>query len=444
MSADFAEVRNILSVLAPKVEASKELLTGQEIGNALYGLKCMSVDYSEVRNILSVLVPKIEASKDLISGQGIGNALYGLQRMSADYAEVRNILSVLVPKIEASKEVLTGQGTGNALYGLQLMSTDYAEVRNILSVLVPKIEASKKLLTEQEIGNALYGFQCMSADYAEVRNILSVLVPKIEASKEVLTGQGIGNALYGLQCMDNNYNEVRMLLNALLPKLLISQDSMSGQDIGMSLCGIMNMQSKDGDELNQMQQLLVNAAANIVASSIEDGVMKSESHETFIDLLALYQFICFLLLDDNGISNSCKTTLETAQKMLLLLFNIENTTKKLIQNTFKNNAEKRLFKVVSELFEKKRCHLFSNVYHLGFECDILIRGEYGGYINIECDGVVHSAMKKQKFCKLRDEYFRRNKIFVLRLLVNDHLFGVSDEQLKQTIINMIRQLKDKV
>ena len=64
-------------------------MNGQAIGNALYGLKCMSSAELEVRQVLKALLNKISESEDLIQGQNIGNALYGLKGMSSKDAEVR-------------------------------------------------------------------------------------------------------------------------------------------------------------------------------------------------------------------------------------------------------------------------------------------------------------------------------------------------------------------
>ena len=77
MSSEHRSVLNVLSALMSKGSASDALLTGQNIGNALYGLQGMSSDAKEVQYILSALVLKIRCSQALLSGQEIGNCLYG-------------------------------------------------------------------------------------------------------------------------------------------------------------------------------------------------------------------------------------------------------------------------------------------------------------------------------------------------------------------------------
>ena len=88
MSSEHRSVLNVLSALNAKVSESDALLTGQGIGNALYGLQGMSSDVKEVQDILSALAVKIRCSKALLLGQGIVNCLYGLQEMSSEHTSV--------------------------------------------------------------------------------------------------------------------------------------------------------------------------------------------------------------------------------------------------------------------------------------------------------------------------------------------------------------------
>ena len=78
MSSEHRSVLNVLSALTTKISESNALLTGQNIGMALAGLKGMSSNVKEVQDILSALAVKIRCSKALLSGQEIGNCLYGL------------------------------------------------------------------------------------------------------------------------------------------------------------------------------------------------------------------------------------------------------------------------------------------------------------------------------------------------------------------------------
>ena len=60
---------------------SRQALSSQNIGNALYGLKSMDSEVSEVRALVRALTAKIQDSREPLDTQAIGNALYGLQHM---------------------------------------------------------------------------------------------------------------------------------------------------------------------------------------------------------------------------------------------------------------------------------------------------------------------------------------------------------------------------
>ena len=433
---------NVLHEITIKINACKDPFRAQDISASLYGLRNMKADVQEVKTFLQVLAPRIHNCSGIISTQFIGNSLYGLRRMTADIPEVRDILRELESKIGSVQDMMTSQNIGNALYGFQCMRAEYAEVRKILSALCPKIEASNETLKGQHVGNALYGLQCMSADYAEVRNILNVLCPKIEASKEILTAQAIGNALYGLQRMSNKYVEVQLLLNILLPKLILIQDRMSGQGIGMSLYGITAMKNTSDNQLNTIHKLLVKRAVEIVNTTVIDTIKRPIDKNILEDLVTLYQYICFSLLDESGLSVECKSDLVDIQRKLLQYISNQTNADNILPN-FINDAEKRLYRAVSELYKSTPYRIMHNVHHLGFECDILVCDDHGGYINVESDGVVHNSRKSQRFCSLRDEYFRRNRVPVVRISVRNHIIGFSDEQLKQTISSMLRKLNSR-
>ena len=54
-------------------------LTGQHIGNALWGLQQMTADSEEVQETLRKLATLIQSSTADLSGQNIANAVFGLQ-----------------------------------------------------------------------------------------------------------------------------------------------------------------------------------------------------------------------------------------------------------------------------------------------------------------------------------------------------------------------------
>eukprot|EP00435_Cladocopium_sp_Y103_P018465 s3254_g4.t1 len=143
LTTDCREVRRLLRALASLLQdfptQPGPQLSAQGVG-ALYGLQGMG-DSSELRELLRVLTPLVDAARDL-DGQAIGNALYGLQSMKSDVLEVRELLEVLARKVTAFDGKLTEQEASNALYGLQFMDPQLDPVKDILAVLSSQVSSS--------------------------------------------------------------------------------------------------------------------------------------------------------------------------------------------------------------------------------------------------------------------------------------------------------------
>jgi len=58
---------------------------------ALSGLRGCSSEHAEVRSVLSVLAPHIAECSETLSAQELGMALDGLRGCSSEHAEVRSI-----------------------------------------------------------------------------------------------------------------------------------------------------------------------------------------------------------------------------------------------------------------------------------------------------------------------------------------------------------------
>ena len=59
--------------------------------------------------VLGPLSSKISESRDMLSNQNIANALYGLQGMNSRVPEVSSVLRVLCGKMSESKNILNAQ-----------------------------------------------------------------------------------------------------------------------------------------------------------------------------------------------------------------------------------------------------------------------------------------------------------------------------------------------
>ena len=69
-------IKEIMVLIAMRLQDSSEKLSGQEVAMALNGLKMMSIMYPEVRSILKALLTKVETWTDLLSEHGVAMALY--------------------------------------------------------------------------------------------------------------------------------------------------------------------------------------------------------------------------------------------------------------------------------------------------------------------------------------------------------------------------------
>ena len=74
-------------------------MDAQESGNALYG--ALNHDFSKASRAVLAALARIEASRAELGAQAIGNALYGIQCMSSNAEAVLLVLAALAKKIEA-------------------------------------------------------------------------------------------------------------------------------------------------------------------------------------------------------------------------------------------------------------------------------------------------------------------------------------------------------
>jgi hypothetical protein len=69
----------------------------------------MNSEAVEVCIVLGPLSSKISESRDMLSNQNIANALYGLQGMNSRVPEVSSVLRALCGKMSESKNILNAQ-----------------------------------------------------------------------------------------------------------------------------------------------------------------------------------------------------------------------------------------------------------------------------------------------------------------------------------------------
>ncbi len=177
---DHADVEKVLSALADKLE----IIELNDDINTISNTNRNKIDYENENENEDKRVERERYELEL-SGQNIGNALWGLKNMNSDTPQVRRILGLLAKEIQKSKQQLNGQNIGNALYGLHGMNSDQPEVREMLQALAYKVVQSSAPLRGIDVGMALYGLRSMDPQLPEVRVLLGTLLHKVRSQKDM-------------------------------------------------------------------------------------------------------------------------------------------------------------------------------------------------------------------------------------------------------------------
>lgn len=229
--------QHVLAFIADRLTAvrydSREKLSAQAIGNALYGLQRCD-DSEDVRKIIAALTPKIAQCTEELNAQAVTNALYGLQRLN-ESNEARELVAVLIPKIEQCSTELGPQHIRSALYGMQGLG-DSKEVRALAATLTLRVEQCREKLDAQALGDALYGLRCLR-DSDEARKLVAVLTSKIDECTETFDVKAVCKVLLGLQGLGDS-EEVRKLISTLNRKIDQCPEKVSEEHIGDKLDGL--------------------------------------------------------------------------------------------------------------------------------------------------------------------------------------------------------------
>jgi hypothetical protein len=79
MDSVYPETKSVLGALNNKLRevADTVVFTSQGIGNALSGLQSMAVDGQEVKDALEMFAKQLERCSDVMTPQDLSNALFG-------------------------------------------------------------------------------------------------------------------------------------------------------------------------------------------------------------------------------------------------------------------------------------------------------------------------------------------------------------------------------
>lgn len=200
MSSEKPEVRRLLGVIAAKIENMPCLGSKSAAGGANLSPDVdTDVVHDSQVDVAHDSQMKVDDNQGYeLTGQNIGNALWGLRNMTDDHPEVCRALGAMAARIRASSYDLSGQNVANALYGLNSMSDSSIEVREVLAALAYKLLRSGSQLSGLDIGMALYGLRNMDSETPEVRVMLGLLILKIRQSDTKLQLRDLSRAMIGL------------------------------------------------------------------------------------------------------------------------------------------------------------------------------------------------------------------------------------------------------
>lgn len=200
MNENMDGVQSTLMTLTKLITRNKgkKPVKAKNVCMMLLGLQNNRCSTEESRKFLMSITGLINSCKDEFNGQEVGNALYGLKMIENDFPEMKLLLRALTVKVTECKSNLSAQEVGNALYGLQSMTNDCDDLGSLIAAITVKVEKCEEALNAQEIGNAVYGLRCMNISTPEIPKLLSVLKKKLENMTGPMNPQAVANFLYGL------------------------------------------------------------------------------------------------------------------------------------------------------------------------------------------------------------------------------------------------------
>jgi hypothetical protein len=238
ISAHSSSVRAILTELTPHVSAALPHMTHLSVGSALGGLSAMTADSAEVRNLLGLLAQATEAlAEGSLPELTITGALCGISSMSDDVAEVRRLIAALTRAAPKAGSKLSSQGVGVLFNALQNKAADHQETRELIALFSSKVPATMRA---RDVAKSIYGFKSVSTPSSEVLGALSVLsAPLIEGGlTSELTPKDVATMLYGTRFLVEHAGEnveIQAILAAAALRLLTIVRDSAGKGEGEGL-----------------------------------------------------------------------------------------------------------------------------------------------------------------------------------------------------------------
>jgi hypothetical protein len=224
-----SHVVELLSLLLTKAKQCPTSFHADEISTSLHALHGLTSNSTEVRALLDYFCEQLKQS-GLLSPEQIGMALYGMKNMSTDHAEVRSIVSVLAVKVSETTGEFTPGCISMSLRGLHNMCSQYSEVVEIMDALAPKVRTCSEQFTGPQIGDSFKGLSSMRSRDACTLQIIDALNKK-SVNLSTVSGHDIVNILSGLKSFGGEPISVRKALSQLHPMLKTARPKMTPKTI---------------------------------------------------------------------------------------------------------------------------------------------------------------------------------------------------------------------
>lgn len=277
-----------------------EILTVEELGDAVYALRRTSSHKTVVRELLVHYANNLSAASEQASARAIRSLVFGLRYCSNEHAEVNHFLSVLtghLVKYGISSNSTTNGNIGSdvsVIYGLQSMKNGASHddalpglVEALSTYLHNRFAKADSLsstpfspISPVSISMSMYGLSNMRVDAVVSRGsseeavvrLMQVITKLVDTALEqmqqlssatpTMTTQGLGMIAFGLRNLSSENETARQLIRSLagyisyVARMNAVVGDYSIRDLGKVLVGVQGMNSEHAEVREFMSAVL--------------------------------------------------------------------------------------------------------------------------------------------------------------------------------------------
>ena len=247
-----------IELSCPLTSDATPILTAFDISKSLYALQHLDGFDSSTRRLVDVLASRIAhtptSSRTILTGQMIGNALFGLKNLRIPYEETIRLIQALLDKIEAYQDnpqtVLHSLDINEActilrhfvVEGMTGLGNSSKKPTNPVSQEEGEADREESVVTLYRVVDYLSNKVNQSIQYYENN-------PPIDGTSVFTNAQDVSMTLYSLQYLDGKRKSTQRLVSLLAKAVDMSEYSSGGKLIQLDgnqftrcLCGLQNLQ----------------------------------------------------------------------------------------------------------------------------------------------------------------------------------------------------------